>query len=167
MIAQKSRVAIVTGASRGIGAAIARRLASDGFSVIVGYIGRAADAKGVVDAIVESGGKALAVQADVRDPAAVTGLFDAARTAFGSIDVLVNSAGIMKLAPLANCDDALFDSHVAINLKGTFNTLREAARTLNDGGRIVNFSSSLVGLRLPNYAVYTATKAGVEAMTHI
>lgn len=167
MIAQKSRVAIVTGGSRGIGAAIAQRLAADGFAIVVNYAGRTADANAVVDAITKPGGKAIAVQADVRDPSAVSHLFDSARSAFGTIDVLVNNAGIMKLAPLANCDDALFDSHVAINLKGTFNTLREAARTLSDGGRIISLSSSVVGLRLPNYAVYAATKAGVEAMTGI
>ncbi len=94
-------------------------------------------------------------------------MFDAAQAAFGGVDVLVNNAGIMKLASLAESDDALFDSQVAINLKGVFNTLREAAKRLREGGRIINLSSSVVGLYQPTYAVYAATKAGVEAMTHV
>lgn len=113
------------------------------------------------------GGQAIAVQADVGDPAAVARLFDAAEAAFGGVDVLVNNAGIMKLAPLADSDDALFDTQVAVNLKGAFNTLREAARRLRNGGRIVNLSSSVVGLKPETYGVYTATTAAVEAMTGI
>lgn len=167
MSVERPRVAIVTGASRGIGAVIATRLAADGLAVVVNYAGSVADANSVVDSIARSGGRAVAVKADVTDSAAVTYLFDAARAAFGGIDVLVNNAGVMKLGSIANSDDAHFDSHVAINLKGTFNTLREAARTLQDGGRIINLSSCVVGLYLPNYAIYAATKAGVEAMTHI
>ncbi|MBN8812807.1 MULTISPECIES: SDR family oxidoreductase [unclassified Sphingomonas] len=162
-----SKVAIVTGASRGIGAAIARRLASDGFRVIVNYAGNANTAAELVDEIEAAGGQAISAQADVSDPLAVKRMFDAAEETYGGIDVLVNNAGIMKLASLAESDDALFDSQVAINLKGSFNTLREAAKRMRDGGRIINLSSSVVGLRPLNYAVYTATKAGVEAMTHI
>ncbi|NIJ67498.1 3-oxoacyl-[acyl-carrier protein] reductase [Sphingomonas leidyi] len=163
----RSKVAIVTGASRGIGAAIARRLASDGFRVIVNYAGNANTAAELVDQIEAAGGQAISAQADVSDPLAVKRMFDAAEETYGGIDVLVNNAGIMKLASLAESDDALFDSQVAINLKGSFNTLREAAKRMRDGGRIINLSSSVVGLRPLNYAVYTATKAGVEAMTHI
>jgi 3-oxoacyl-[acyl-carrier protein] reductase len=161
------RVAIVTGASRGIGAAVAQRLATDGFAIVVNYAGNTREANALVDTIASAGGKALAVQADVSDPAAVSRLFQSARDAFGGIDVLVNNAGIMKIAALVASDDHLFDSHVAINLKGTFNTLREAVRTLREGGRIINFSSSIVGLLTPQYAVYAATKAGVETMTRI
>ena len=160
-------VALVTGASRGIGAAIARRLASDRFTVIVNYSGRAGDAEALVQEIERKGGQAIAAQADVSDAAAVARMFDAAEAACGGVDVLVNNAGVMRLAKLADSDDALFDSQVAVNLKGTFNTLREAARRLRDGGRIINMSSSVVGLYQPAYAVYAATKAGVEAMTHI
>ncbi|MBO9355205.1 SDR family oxidoreductase [Bordetella petrii] len=160
-------VALVTGASRGIGAAIARRLARDGFAVIVNYAGRAGDAEAVVAEIEQGGGRALAVQADVSDAAAVARMFDAAQAAYGGVDVLVNNAGILRVATLADSDDALFDQQVAVNLKGTFNTLREAARRLRDGGRIVNMSTSLVGLCVPTYAVYAATKAGVETMAHI
>ena len=159
------RVAIVTGASGGIGAAVAGRLARDGFTVIVNYARGAAAAEALVGRIEASGGRARAARADVSDAAQVAGMFEAAEAAFGGVDVLVNNAGIMKLAPIADSDDVLFDQHVAINLKGTFNTLREAARRLRDGGRIVNFSSSVTSLLQPTYGVYAATKAAVEAMT--
>ena len=162
-----NKVAIVTGASRGIGAAIATRLAHDGFSVIVNYAGSQAPAEAVVREIESAGGRAFAVQADVADPAAIARMFDAAEAAFGGVDVLVNNAGIMKLAKFADSDDAAFDSQIAVNLKGTFNALREAARRLRDGGRIVNFSTSVVGLRLETYGIYAATKAAVEVMTPI
>jgi 3-oxoacyl-[acyl-carrier protein] reductase len=163
----QKKVAIVTGASRGIGAAIARRLAEDGFAVVVNYAGSASPAAKLVGEIESAGGQAIAVQADVSDPKAVQRLFDAAETTFGGVDVLVNNAGIMKLARFAEADDAIFDQTIAINLKGVFNGLREAARRLRDGGRIVNFSSSVVGLYQPTYGIYAATKAAVEAMTHI
>jgi 3-oxoacyl-[acyl-carrier protein] reductase len=167
MSAAQQRVAIVTGGSRGIGAAIAERLAADGFTVVINYAGKADAANALVDSIAKTGGKSVAMQADVSNAASVAGLFDAVLKSSGSVDVLVNNAGIMHLAPLAETDDALFDSHIAVNLKGTFNTLREAARRMAAGGRIINLSSSMVGLRMPTYAVYAATKAGVEAMTHI
>jgi len=167
MSTDKNRVAIVTGASRGIGAAIAERLAADGFTVVINYAGKAAEAEALVAKIEAAGGRAVPAQADVADPAAVARMFDAAESAFGGIDVLVNNAGIMKLASIAEADDALFDSQIAINLKGSFNTMREAARRLRAGGRIINLSSSVVGLYQPTYGVYAATKAGVEAMTHI
>lgn len=164
---EDNRVAIVTGASRGIGAAIARRLAADGFSVVVNYVGRPADAEALAAEIEAAGGKAAPVQADVSDAGAVSRMFDAAEAAFRGVDVLVNNAGIMKLATLADSDDRLFDSQVAINLKGSFNTLREATKRIRKGGRIINLSSSVVGLYQPTYAVYAATKAAVEAMTHV
>src|SRR5262249_44754580 len=120
-------------ASRGIGAAIAERLASDGFTVVLNFAGKATEAEQLVRKIEAAGGRAITAQADVSDPAAVARVFDAADAAFGGVDVLVNNAGIMKLASLADSDDALFDSQIAINLKGTFNTLRQAARRLRDG----------------------------------
>ncbi|HTK00078.1 MAG TPA: SDR family oxidoreductase [Bordetella sp.] len=163
----ENQVAIVTGSSRGIGAAIAQRLARDGFTVVINYAGKAAEAEKLAARIEKEGGTAITAQADVSDAAAVARLFDAAEAAYGGVDVLVNNAGIMRLARLADSEDALFDSQVAINLKGTFNTLREAARRLRNGGRIINLSSSVVGLYQPTYAVYAATKAGVEAMTHV
>ena len=161
------RIALVTGASRGIGAAIARRLAADGHTVIVNYAGNAAAAEQVVRDIEAGGGKALAAQADVADTAAVTRMFDSAESAFGGVDVLVNNAGILKLGAIGASDDALFDSQIAVNLKGTFNTLREASRRMRDGGRIVNFSTSVVGTKMENYGVYAATKAAVETLTAI
>lgn len=164
---QRNKVAVITGASRGIGAAIAERLASDAFTVVINYAGKAAEAEALAARIEQSGGRALTAQADVGDAAAVGRMFDAAEASFGGVDVLVNNAGIMRLAPLAEADDALIDSHIAVNLKGVINTLREASRRLRRGGRIINLSSSVVGLYQPTYAVYAATKAGVEAMTHV
>jgi 3-oxoacyl-[acyl-carrier protein] reductase len=161
------KVAIVTGASRGIGAAIAERLAKDGMTVVINYSGNAAPAEALVEKIEKAGGHALTAQADVSDPAAVARMFEAAEAAFGGVDVLVNNAGIMQVAPIAENDDKFFDRHIAVNLKGSFNTMREAAKRLRSGGRIINLSSSVVGLLQPGYAVYAATKAGVEAMTHI
>ncbi|WP_250628278.1 SDR family oxidoreductase [Pinirhizobacter soli] len=162
-----SKVALVTGASRGIGAAIATRLAADGFTVIVNYSGNAAPAEALVRQIEQAGGKALAAQADVSNAAEVRRMFDAAESAFGGIDVLVNNAGIMSLAKVAEVTDEAIDRLLAVNLKGSINTMREAATRLRDGGRIVNFSSSVVGLYQPTYGVYAATKAGVEALTHV
>ncbi|UUZ78066.1 SDR family oxidoreductase [Polaromonas sp. P1(28)-13] len=164
-----TQVAIVTGASRGIGAAIAQRLARDGYKVVVNYAGKADEAHSVVQAIASAGGQAIAVQADVSDPAAVRQLFEQAQRAYGRVDVLVNNAGIMPpaLPQLADTDDSTFDRLFAVNVKGTFNTLREAAQRLEQGGRIVNFSTSVIGLGLPGYAVYAATKSAVETFTNI
>jgi 3-oxoacyl-[acyl-carrier protein] reductase len=167
MNANSSRVAIITGGSRGIGAAIARRLAADGFAVVINYAGKAAEAAALARTIETAGGKALSVQADVSDAAAVARLWDTAEAEFGGVDVLVNNAGIMKLATIAEGDDALIDSQIAVNLKGSINTMRQAARRLRNGGRIINLSSSVVGLRPPTYGIYAATKAGIEAITHV
>jgi 3-oxoacyl-[acyl-carrier protein] reductase len=167
MTGKINKVAIVTGASRGIGAAVAERLARDGFTVVVNYAGSQAPAEALVRKIETAGGRALAAQGDVASPDAVKRMFDAAEAAFGGVDVLANNAGVMARAPLAQSDDALFDRHIAVNLKGSFNTMREAARRLRDGGRIVNFSSSVVGLLQPTYGVYAATKAAIEAMTSV
>lgn len=167
MATQAERVAIVTGASRGIGATIAQRLARDGMTVVVNYAGNARDAEQLAATIEAGGGRALTAQADISDAKAVARLFDITEEVFGGVDVLVNNAGIMQLKTIADSDDALIDSQIAINLKGSLFTLREAARRLRKGGRIVNLSSSVVGLLQPTYGVYAATKAGVEAMTHI
>ena len=162
-----AKVALVTGASRGIGMAIAERLARDGLKLIINYSGDAAPAEALVRKLEGAGAQAIAVRADVSDPGAVRDMFDAAETTFGGVDVLVNNAGILALAPIAETDDASFDRHIAVNLKGTFNTLREAAKRLRTGGRIVNFSSSVVGLLMPTYGVYVATKAAVEGLTSV
>ncbi|MET3925655.1 SDR family oxidoreductase [Devosia sp. 2618] len=167
MSSTQTKTAIVTGASRGIGAAIAERLARDGFAVVVNYAGNKEAADAVVAKIVGAGGKAIAVQADVANSADTKRLFAEAVRAFGGVDVLVNNAGILSLAKIGESDDALFDRQVATNLKGTFNTLREAAAHLRNCGRIINFSTSVVGLKLETYGVYAATKAAVETLTAI
>ena len=167
MTNESNRVAIVTGASRGIGAAVAERLAADGFTVVINYAGDVKSAEALAKKIEAKGGRALTAKADVSDAGAVRGMFDAAEAAFGGVDVLVNNAGIMKLARIADSDDALFDQQIAINLKGSFNAMREAAKRLRDGGRIVNFSTSVVGIKLETYGVYAATKAAIETMTAI
>lgn len=162
-------VALVTGASRGIGAAIASRLAGEGHLVAVNYVSKQTEAQQVVDAIVAKGGRALAVQADVSDPEAARRLFDEVESALGPITVLVNNAGVMPslLPRLADTDDATFEHLFSVNLKGSFHTMREASRRMGQGGRIINFSSSVIGLGLPGYSVYAATKAAIETMTHI
>ena len=167
MTDKTSKVAIVTGASRGIGAAVAERLAPDGFTVVINYSAGAKPAESLAREIEGKGGRALAFKADVADPGAVRGMFDAAQAAFGGIDVLVNNAGIMKLARIADSDDALFDQQIAVNLKGSFNAMREAGKRLRDGGRIVNLSTSVVGTKLETYGVYAATKSAIETMTAI
>jgi len=162
-----SPVAIVTGSSRGIGAAIAERLTADGIAVIINYAqGREAAAQ-VVQRITAAGGRALAVQADIADPGSAAALFDAAEQAYGGVDILVNNAGTMALGLFAELSDADVARQFEVNVTGVFRTLREAARRLRDGGRIVNFSSSVVGLYQPRYGAYAATKAAVEAMTHV
>jgi 3-oxoacyl-[acyl-carrier protein] reductase len=161
------RTAIVTGASRGIGAAIAERLAQDGFSVMVNYAGNEAEASALAKKINAAAGRAITVQADVSKPAEVVRMFDLAEKEFGGVDVLVNNAGIIALSTIAAADDAMFDRAIAVNLKGTFNGLREAAKRLRSGGRIINFSTSVVGLKLETYGVYAATKAAVETLTAI
>ena len=165
--AQNGKVAIVTGASRGIGAAIAARLARDGFAVMINYAESAAPAEELARKIKEAGGLAAVCKADVSKPDDVRRLFAETIAAFGGVDVLVNNAGVMSLANIGDTDDAAFARMIDINLKGSFNTMREAAKVIRPGGRIVNFSTSIVGTLLPTYAVYAATKAGVEAMTAI
>ncbi|SCW67437.1 3-oxoacyl-[acyl-carrier protein] reductase [Rhizobium mongolense subsp. loessense] len=167
MASNDNKVALVTGASRSIGAAIAERLAKDGFTVVINYSGNAAPAEELAQKIEQAGARALTAKADVSDPEAVRRMFDAAQAAFGGIDVLVNNAGIMMLSSIADADDANFDRQVSVNLKGTFNTLREAGKRLRNGGRIINLSTSVVGVKLETYGVYAATKAAVEVLTAI
>ena len=161
------KVAIVTGASRGIGAEIAKRLAADGFAIAINYANSAAEADTLVARIVASGGQAVAIKADVSNAADVRTLFDVTEQQLGRVDVLVNNAGVMNPTPLADTSDELFEQTFGINTRGTFNTLREAGTRMNDGGRIVNFSSTALALKLPGYAIYNATKAAVESFTHV
>lgn len=162
-----SRVALVTGASRGIGAALARRLAAEGCAVAVNYSASAAEAEALVAELQASGARALAVRADVSRADEVRAMFDHIEKALGRLDVLVNNAGVLKTVPLAQTSDELYERTFDINVRGTFNTLREAATRLNAGGRIVNFSSSTVAMNLPGYSVYIASKAAVESLTQV
>ncbi|AFT85343.1 SDR family oxidoreductase [Paraburkholderia phenoliruptrix] len=164
---RNAQIAIVTGASRGIGAAIARRLSNDGFAVVVNYAASASEADALAAELNAAGGRAIAVKADVAKSADVRRLFETAEQQLGKVDVLVNNAGVIKPTPLADTSDELYDRAFDINVRGTFNTLREAAARMNDGGRIVNFSSTTLALNLPGYAIYNATKASVEAFTHV
>jgi 3-oxoacyl-[acyl-carrier protein] reductase len=161
------KVAIVTGASRGIGAEIARRLVADGFAVAINYANSATEAERLAEELVGAGGVAAAIQADVASPDDVRRLFDATEHHLGKIDVLVNNAGVMNTMPLAETSDEIFERTFAINTRGTFNTLREAGKRMNDGGRVINFSTTALALRLPGYAIYNASKAAVESLTHV
>jgi 3-oxoacyl-[acyl-carrier protein] reductase len=167
MSTTEQKTAIVTGSSRGIGRAIALRLAADGFAVTVNYAGNQAAANEVVGKIEAGGGRAIAVRGDVAKTADINQLFDQTEQAFGGVDVLINNAGIMTTKSLADTDDALFDRTFAINVRGTFLALREATKRLRRGGRIINFSTSATHLGLPGYATYCASKAAVEAFTFI
>ena len=161
------KTAIVTGASRGIGRTIALRLAADGFGVVVNYADNAAKAEEVVNEISSSGGRALAVQADVANPEDVKQLFEKTLKAFGQIDVVVNNAGIMPLSPISKGDVETFDKAIATNLRGTFLVLSQAAQHVQEGGRIIAFSSSVLAKNFPGYGPYIASKAGVEGLVHV
>ncbi|MDP4510742.1 SDR family oxidoreductase [Nonomuraea turcica] len=164
MPSNQNRVAVVTGGSRGIGRAVALRLAADGQDVVVAYAGNETEAKSTVAAIEETGGRAVAVQADVADENAVTTLFDTAEQSFGGVDVVVNAAGILILKPVAQLDLDEFDRMHRTNVRGTFVVAREAVGRLREGGAIINFSTSITRLNLPSYAAYAASKAAVEAL---
>ncbi|MFM0227331.1 SDR family oxidoreductase [Paraburkholderia dipogonis] len=164
---KNAQVAIVTGASRGIGAAVAQRLAKDGFAVAVNYASSSAEADALVAELTAAGTQAIAVKADVSNADDVRRMFEITEQQLGKVDVLVNNAGVLKTVPLADTSDALYDQTFDINVRGTFNTLREAATRMNEGGRIVNFSSTTLALNMPGYAIYNATKAAVEAFTHV
>jgi 3-oxoacyl-[acyl-carrier protein] reductase len=169
MTAQAKRVAIVTGASRGIGSEIAKKLASNGFAVVVNYAGNKQKADEVVNVIKAIGGEGISVQGDVSNSKDVAYLFDIAEQEFGGIDVLVNNAGIQTPTAIniADTDDELYDRIFNTNTRGTFFLLRQAAKRLREGGHIVNFSTSAVGLAMPGYAVYAGSKAAVEIFTNI
>ncbi|AXF04756.1 SDR family oxidoreductase [Paraburkholderia hospita] len=164
---KNSGVALVTGASRGIGATIARRLARDGFSVALNYASSSAEADKLAAELSQTGVKAIAVQGDVAKVDDVRRMFETVEQQLGKVEVLVNNAGILKTAPLAQTGDELFAQTFAINVGGVFNTLREAATRVNDGGRIINLSSTTLALNLPGYSIYNGTKAAVEAFTRV
>ena len=158
---------IVTGASRGIGRAVAIRLARDGFAVAVNYAGNATKAEEVVTEIKSHGGQAIAVKANVANGAEVKHLFKETIDIFGGINVVVNCAGIMPLSPIAEGDLELFDKVISTNLRGTFVVLGQAARTVSSGGRIIVFSSSVIAMAFPTYGPYIASKAGVEGLVRV
>lgn len=161
------KVVLVTGASRGIGATIANQIAEAGAKVIVNYSGNKEAADKVVEQIIAKGGNAIAVQADVSKTDEVKNLFDIAISHFGKIDVLVNNAGIMITKLIKDTTDEDFTRQFDINVKGTFNTMREAATRLENNGSIINFSTSVNRIMLPSYATYVATKAAVEQLTRV
>jgi 3-oxoacyl-[acyl-carrier protein] reductase len=162
-----SKAAIVTGASRGIGRAVARRLARDGFAVVVNYADNVKQADATVAEIQASGGKAIAVKADVGNEADVENLFAETLNAFGSVDVVVNNSGIMSLSPIGKGDAAMFDKVIQTNLRGTFLVMAQAAQYVSPGGRIIAFSSSVLTRSFPTYGPYIASKAGVEGLVHV
>lgn len=165
--AHEARVAVVTGGSGGIGREIVERLATDGFSVAVHYSGSADRAEQVVRSVTDANGSAFAVQADVADEDAVAAMFDEVTSRYGGVDVIVNTAGIMMLAPLAETPLETFDRTMRTNVRGTFVVSQWAAKNVRDGGALINFSSSVVKLALPTYSTYAASKGAVDALTLI
>ena len=160
-------VALVTGASGGIGRVVAQRLARDGCAVVPSYSGSADRAEAATAEIKDIGGRAFAARADVADAADVERLFRSTLDAYGAIDVVVHGAGIMPLSPIADGDLDAFDKVIAINLRGTFVVLSQAARHVTKGGRIIAFSSSVLGKSFPGYGAYIASKAGVEGLVRV
>jgi 3-oxoacyl-[acyl-carrier protein] reductase len=167
MTATESRVAIVIGASGGIGRAVAERLAHDGIAVVTHFSGNAAAASDLAAKITADGGAATVAGADVADEAQMERVFQHATDTFGGVDVVVNAAGTMPLAPIAQMDLDTFDRIQRINVRGTFISSQLAARQLRDGGAIINFSTSITRLQAPTYGAYAASKGAVEAMTLI
>ena len=165
MSSPSQRVAIVTGGSRGIGQAVAERLAADGHAVVIAYASNSDEADATVQRIASGGGRAIAVQADVADEHAVDALFQRAEQEFGGVDVVVNAAGLMSLAPLADFDLAVLDRMHRTNIRGTFVVDQQAARRVRSGGAIINFSTSVKKLALPTYSAYAASKGAVDAIT--
>lgn len=162
-----TKTAIVTGASRGIGRSIAKRLAANGFAVVVNYAGNSDQAMEVVNEIRKADGKALAIKADVSNPEEVRQLFDKTIEAYGRVDVVVNNAGVMPLSTIATGDVDTFDKVIAINLRGTFLVFAQAAQHVAEGGRIIAFSSSVLAKSFPTYGPYIASKAGVEGLVPV
>ncbi len=161
------RVALVTGGSGGIGKAVVARLAADGYALGVHYAGNQAKAEALVAEIVAAGGRAIVVGGDVADETAMTAAFDAVEAAFGGVDVVVNTAGIMALGPIATYDLDQFDRIIRTNVRGAFVVSQQAARRVRSGGAIVNFSTTVTRTSFPAYGPYVASKAAVEGLTLI
>ena len=167
MAEEEAKIAIVTGASGGIGRAIAARLAQDGFSVVLSYSGSADKAEQVVNEIKAARGQAMAIKADLNKPDEVASLFERSLSKLGQIDVVVHSAGIMPLSPIIKNDVEQFDQVIATNLRGSFLVLAQAAQHVADGGRIMALSSSVIAKATPTYGAYIASKAGVEGLVKV
>jgi len=161
------RVALVTGGSGGIGRAVVEKLVADGFAVAVHYAGNAAKAEAIVSEVTAKGGQAIAVGGDVADEVAMKAAFEATTAAFGGIDVVVNTAGIMLLSPIATLDLSDLDRMHRTNIRGTFVVSQLAANNLRAGGAIINFSTTVTKTSFPTYGAYVASKAAVEAITLI
>jgi len=160
-----TRVALVTGGSGGIGRAVAEKLAASGLAVAVHYASNRAAADATVAGIVSAGGRAIAVAGDVADEQAMADVFDRTQDAFGGIDVVVNTAGIMLLSPIATLDLAELDRMHRTNIRGTFIVDQLAANRVRSGGAIINFSTTVTRTSFPTYGAYVASKAAVEGMT--
>jgi 3-oxoacyl-[acyl-carrier protein] reductase len=163
----KGKVAVVTGASKGIGAAIARRLGAAGASVVVNYASSKAGADKVVANIAETGGKAIAVAGDVSKAADAKGIIDAAISNYGRLDILVNNSGVYQFAPLEAFTEEQFHTQYNVNVLGLLLTTQAAAKHLGPGSSIINISSTVTRLLPPNSAVYTGTKGAVDAITGV
>src|SRR5690606_740897 len=162
---QNTRVALVTGGSGGIGKAVVQRLVADGLSVAVHYAGNKAKADALVEQVVASGGRAIAVGGDVADEQAMIDVFETVEQAFGGIDVVVNTAGVMILGPIAEYSLDDFDKLIRTNVRGTFVVSQQAARRVREGGAIINFSTTVTRTQFPNYGAYVASKSAVEGLT--
>ncbi|MDZ7958749.1 MAG: SDR family oxidoreductase [Aulosira sp. DedQUE10] len=161
------KIAIITGASRGIGKAIALKLSNHGASVVVNYAGNRAKAEEVVAEITQHGGQAIAIQADISQVVEIERLFDQTIAQFGKVDILVNNAGSIIYKPITEITEADFDKIFAVNVKGTYFACQQAAQKMTEGGRIINFSSSTTAMMLPTYSAYVATKGAVEQITRV
>src|SRR6478672_1214467 len=167
MTETNGRVALVTGGSGGIGRAVCERLAREGYNLAVHYAGNSTKAKEVVEAVTELGSQALSVGGDVADEAAMEAAFQATEERFGGIDVVINTAGIMLLSPIATMDLADLDRMHRTNIRGTFVVSQQAANRLRPGGALINFSTTVTRAQFPTYGGYVASKAAVEGMTLI
>ena len=162
-----SRVAIVTGSSRGIGKAIATRLANNGAEVVINYSHSVDKADAAVREIEQEGGKAIALQADVSKVADLEDLFQQTIDKLGKVDILVNCAGVVVYKPIVEVTEDDFDKIMAVNVKGTYFACQQAAKRMADGGRIINISSTTTALMLPTYSAYVASKGAVEQISRV
>jgi 3-oxoacyl-[acyl-carrier protein] reductase len=164
----EGKIAVVTGASRGIGASIAKQFAAEGASVVVNYVSSKKDADRVVSEITGAGGKAVAVQANVAKPGDVDRLFAETKKAYGKLDILVNNAGVYDFQPLDNVGEEHFHKHFDTNVLGLILSTKQAAKLIGpEGGSIINIGSAASRITPPNSVVYTATKGAVDAVTGV